>query len=456
MRSAGVISRNMMLGRSIAGNVILGGLALAALAAACSGDDDAGDAAGGAGTSGNDGTDATSGGASGNGVSATGGGSATGGAGATGGGDAAGGSGGSGGSGTDGATCRDGSPSPCARTGGTGVLCTELGWCEITGTKLEDVCAASHGFDEVSGAEGCAGIINDWSGGIADTAHDRLIVWGGGHNGYYGNELYAFDLATREFQRLTDPSPPAPGGDVCPEELSDGTPNSRHTYNGLAEIVDGGQMWAFGGSLACGPGNFGDDTWLLDLGNLAWTRSEPASGPTPGPHPGVAADYDAATKKVFLHDTAALFRFDPATRTYERLGEDSIDYHLTGVIDPKRHLFVLFGGDQVRAFDISATSSYQMQTWDGQVTGCDAIRSAVYPGLAYDPVQDRIVGWAGGDTVYVFNVDTKACTAQTFAGGPGPQPTAGTHGRFRYFPKYELLAVVNGWQQNAFTLRLTP
>jgi hypothetical protein len=56
----------------------------------------------------------------------------------------------------------------------------------------------------------------------------------------------------------------------------------------------------------------------------------------------VAADYDAATKRVFLHDTAALFRFDPVTKTYEQLAEEGIDYHLTGVIDPKRHLFVLF------------------------------------------------------------------------------------------------------------------
>jgi hypothetical protein len=169
----------------------------------------------------------------------------------------------------------------------------------------------------------------------------------------------------------------------------------------------------------------------------------------------VAADYDPNSRQLFLHDTAALYRYDPEAHVYELLSEDGIDYHLTGVIDPERELFILFGGDQVRAFDISAQSDFAMQTWDDQVSGCDPIRDTVYPGLAYDSVQDRIVGWAGGDTAYVFDVDAMACTAVTYAGGPGDQPEAGTHGRFRYFPDHNVFAVVNAWDQNAYTLRLT-
>jgi len=33
-----------------------------------------------------------------------------------------------------------------------------------------------------------------WSGGALDTKRDRLVIWGGGHADYYGNELYAFYL----------------------------------------------------------------------------------------------------------------------------------------------------------------------------------------------------------------------------------------------------------------------
>jgi len=46
-----------------------------------------------------------------------------------------------------------------------------------------------------------------WSGGAFDTTRDRLVVWGGGHADYPGNELYVFDLGTLRWQRLTDPSP---------------------------------------------------------------------------------------------------------------------------------------------------------------------------------------------------------------------------------------------------------
>jgi hypothetical protein len=35
-----------------------------------------------------------------------------------------------------------------------------------------------------------------WGGGAHDTKRDRLIVWGGGHGDYGGNELYAFDVNT--------------------------------------------------------------------------------------------------------------------------------------------------------------------------------------------------------------------------------------------------------------------
>lgn len=64
-----------------------------------------------------------------------------------------------------------------------------------------------------------------------------------------------------------------------------------------------------------------------------------------------------------------------------------------------------------------------------------------------------MVGWAGGDDVYIFDPDAKACTKQTY-GGPGPQNGNGTMGRFRYFPSLDVFAVVNGWQENGFTLRL--
>jgi len=42
-----------------------------------------------------------------------------------------------------------------------------------------------------------------FSGGILDTKRDRMLIWGAGHNDYYGNELYAFNLQDFTWDRKT-------------------------------------------------------------------------------------------------------------------------------------------------------------------------------------------------------------------------------------------------------------
>jgi hypothetical protein len=180
----------------------------------------------------------------------------------------------------------------------------------------------------------------------------------------------------------------------------------------------------------------------------------------------VVSDSDPNTKKVFLDDGYNLWSFDVTSNAYTLLNDSNktnahIDYHMTGRVDPKRKLFVIVGGSVsasggVQVFDISQGSSYAQQDWTSMVSGCDALIRASSPGLAYDPVQDRLVGWAGGDTIYLFNLDAKACTTVSYGGGPGAQNSNGTFGRFRSFPALKVFAVVNDWQANAYTLRLTP
>jgi len=95
----------------------------------------------------------------------------------------------------------------------------------------------------IQGNSGCRAVINAWNGGVADTKRNRLIVWGGGHNDYFGNEVYALDLTSASFTRITEPSVPDDVG-KCPEAYKDGRPNSRHTYNGLAYVANADQMFA--------------------------------------------------------------------------------------------------------------------------------------------------------------------------------------------------------------------
>lgn len=82
------------------------------------------------------------------------------------------------------------------------------------------------------GMSGQAGVISAWNGGAFATgfgSKGSLVLWGGGHQDYYGNELYAFDMASQMWTRLSDPyaniSFPVSSG-VWPNN----TPSVPHTY----------------------------------------------------------------------------------------------------------------------------------------------------------------------------------------------------------------------------------
>jgi hypothetical protein len=327
-----------------------------------------------------------------------------------------------------------------------GGLPSSLGWYQIPNTKLAPVCPPGAGT-------ACGAVISAWSGGIADTSRNQLLVWGGGHTDYTGNEVYALDLNSLTMNRITNPSVWIGS---CAAADADGNPNSRHTYNGLAYIANSDRMFAYAGSLACGSGGSAWDTWTFSLANRTWQRMDPVNGTNVPGNAGFGdvSDYDPNTGLVYVGDNSNLFSYNYATNTYTKLGGlNPNDYHLTGVIDPKRRLFITVGNGNALKGDIDPTHTYSSSSL--AMTGCGPILTALYPGLAYDAVQDRIVGWAGGDTVYLYNPSSDSCTSVTYPNGPGAAQSNGSFGRFRYFPNLGVFAVVNDWQQNAYALRLT-
>ncbi len=332
-----------------------------------------------------------------------------------------------------------------------GGIPSSLGWYQIPNTAGP---ACPTGFT------GCANVVAAWSGAVADATRNRLIVWGGGHTDYNGNEIYALDLNSLAFTRLNNPSTPV---NSCTTANADGTPNARHTYGGLAYLPSADQLFAFNGSLACaaGSGPNPSDSWTYTFSTSQWQRigyTGNAPGTLGGTHFdyltfGDGADYDPNTGLVFAKDGGGIFSYNPATKVWTPFKSFSSDYHLSSVIDPKRKLFISVGNNRGFKVDISAGGTAAVTNL--VFSGCGAMLSSIYPGLAYDPIQDRIVGWAGGDTVYLYNPSTDSCTSVTYANGPGAQQANGTFGRFRYFPSLGVFAVVNGWQQNAYALRLT-
>jgi len=361
---------------------------------------------------------------------------------------------------------------PSADAGDGNALCPRPGWCELPGTHLQSVCPPkTSSFDYPFY---CKSVVRSPNSGAADILRNRLLIWGAFPTYYYGNEMYALDLATQQLTRLDDPSPLIdPGATVCPPMTMDGKPTARLTWDAVTQIDETDELFAFGGDLAC-PGVPGEglDTWTRDFGTMEWSQKLPGgtgAGP-PTAYEYALADSDRQSQTVFVHTRHALWAYHYDSNTYQHLIDNEITYAMTGRVDPKRRLFVAMGSKGyppggLKVYDISAPDKeVVVYDWTDQATGCDALLASPAPGLAWDPRVERLVGWPDfGNTVYLFDPDTKSCEARTFEGGPpnshhsGDMDSSnGTRGRWRYFPQLDLFAVVNDWDIDAFVLRLGP
>ena len=119
-------------------------------------------------------------------------------------------------------------------------------WLELRDTKIRSV------LPQPPQRGDATSIVKAWSGGTVDQNRARLLVWGGGHGDYLGNEMYALDLGALSIQRVVDPSP-ATAQSACTSTLPDGAPASRHTYDALTFITHGNPIFATHGRIAtCG------------------------------------------------------------------------------------------------------------------------------------------------------------------------------------------------------------
>ncbi len=391
-------------------------------------------------------------------------------------------------------------------------LPTGIGWHELPSNTLLQASSAcppnNFGGDPFLFAESCRNVIRSWSGAIADTTANRLLIWGGGANNYYGNEIYSLNLTAIPITltRVKDPTVPTNFSNSanCVESIPPGTsdvaPNSRASYGGMAFLPGPDVMYILNGSLACLQGNGSIATWTIPLTNLSNTSSWMHEDPTlTGPEPGIflgrggssygnIAAYDPNSALVFVSDGSSIFTYNYATNTYTRISAVEgflTDVYMSGAIDPTRKLFVLAGGcmggactsnSSVFVADISNPASTTQQNWTAATMadpvcaeflggGMNSI-GAGNPGIAFDTVANDFVAWPNqGNSIYILTPDPVnqrlTCQKSTFAGGPPnsshtglPNSTNGTFGRFQYFPGPDVFVIVNDWNIPTYVLRL--
>jgi parallel beta-helix repeat protein len=338
------------------------------------------------------------------------------------------------------------------------------GWTQLTNTSIRPLCPAG-----ING--NCDKVTLAWASGAFDTLRNRLLIMGGGHTDYEGNEIYSLDVTQLTMTRITNPGTPGAsdaqynGIDPftnkpnCPTSLVGGTqPNSNHTYDSMVYMPNVDRMWYKQQSNAvCGIGSA--EGWQFNMATNAWEHKSSLLIPS-NTGPGLMGSYDPTSGKVFYHGNFDLLSYNPLTDTYVKLTNNGTGFSrtdwMTSVIDPTRHRFYLMGGGQ-GALYYDLTAPYARHNINQ--TGGTAITQSGQsggPGLAYDSAIDRIVGWAGGDTVYLYDANTDSWTSQTFTGGPGASNINGTYKRWAYSPASDVFVVVNSVDNNAYSLRLSP
>jgi hypothetical protein len=380
-------------------------------------------------------------------------------------------------------------------TGGVGAL--PGGWTELPDTALESsgVCA-NLTFDdpglEYGPTEGCSAVIRDWNGGAYDSLRGKLVFTGGGHTGYYGNELYALVLGSSvgEMTRLNDPTLPtnyafpnpaqhthcddasliaalpladdgSTWGAPCNPATQACAPSSRHNYAGLAYLSTTDQLFLFGGYLACDAGVALSDTWLFDFASMTWSLTNAANAPD-GYGRAFSSDFDptcGAKGCVILHDGSSLYRYDVAQNSYSQDASLPLGNSIAGVWDPERKLYIMLGDGALYlvdyAVDPPAVEQLSESTTPSLAT-CQAVMASSQHGGAYDPVSKKTIFWPNqGGSVHAFDPDTKSCEELAYPGGPAKAGhDNGTFGRFRYAPGPDAFVLVNDYDQNAFLLRI--
>ena len=106
-------------------------------------------------------------------------------------------------------------------------------WAAISLNTISDVDPCPANNCSYTAVQGQSAVIDVWNGGAFATRYGQrggLVVFGGGHGAYYGNEIYVFDLASRKWERVSEPVV-NPSCNQSTGELQDGSPCSAHTYD---------------------------------------------------------------------------------------------------------------------------------------------------------------------------------------------------------------------------------
>ncbi|MCH9683928.1 MAG: hypothetical protein K0V04_21020 [Deltaproteobacteria bacterium] len=342
-------------------------------------------------------------------------------------------------------------------------------WSEVSLNTLSDVDPCEVFPCSWSGAAGQEGLVDSWNSAAFATTRGSmgsLLVWGGGGgSGYYGNELYAYDVAARTWQRQTEPVPDPQVTDADNGELQDGSPVPLQT-NDLLEYHPGTDsvVVLLGSPTLAGPGHGAGHMFGFDQG---WRRTALL------PHVlGLGASAYDPTREIFWANSQGgnLFAYDPTP------GPDAdgrygvvvpgpslpVELYAVAAIDPDDDLYVVVDAraDRLWASNLGAPQQPPVELqWEG------AAPSRSGGGLEWVPERGRFYWYAGdGNDIRTLTPPADSMPWDTglwrwdpvdVLGGPPPQPrTTPVFASWRWAPAIGSFLICNGVDQPVHAFRI--
>ena len=329
-------------------------------------------------------------------------------------------------------------------TYGDTYLDTSVGtWGKFTASSLDSSGVMQTGGHNVIAAWGDA-VVN--TSGVYDGATfvsgSHLILWGGGHADYSGNEVYAYGpigQSSRVWRRLRDKTSPAPE-DV--NEDGSGNPVSRHTYKSLTYIgATRNMMMATGGLARYRDSGSVTLSHTFQFNTASPNTNQPWTTRAAPTEAAIVSAYDSTTDKVWSCRTTSgnIQVYDCAANSYSDAYSKSPGFgtNAASAIDESRGLWGIYGTSGFQFYRLNAGTGNDYYT--PSTTGTAPTGQG---GIVWDEVDDRFVIWNGngkqvffltppstspyqGGNAWVWSSET-AGTGET----PTSQVSNGTFGRF--------------------------
>ncbi|WP_222937509.1 hypothetical protein [Spartinivicinus ruber] len=337
-------------------------------------------------------------------------------------------------------------------------------------------------------------VLTAWSGGAIND--HELLVWGGGHGDYGGNEVYLFNFEKLRWQRATEPSRYKKNNiKKCVDNQNnpsndcitlDGAATSAHSYDAIQYLPKLKKFWLGPGSIYRS-GRALNDTYLFNTKTKQWQQQMrlPISGY-------LSSAVEPTTGNLLIANGNYLLGYDPVSQQplFKSLSGPDYGGASPGAYALKQQRFIQLLNSSVVSYDLTNVDwqSLQINTfvklpieprhhklqinhngaWQpfqlGQQQLSHEPASFRQFGIDYDPEQNLFALWDGHKNVVVLDPTTwrlmelknldQTNTPSVFKAGTSQRKGQGIFGRWRYSHKWRCFIGFNDAKQGLWLYRL--